>query len=56
MLPSLILLSFWQPPTTYLHTYPQGMWTIAKSLMGRYLEPRYSLEALFQFVKIAQQL
>ena len=24
MLPSLILLSFWQPPTTYLHTYPQG--------------------------------
>ena len=54
MLPSLILQSFWQPPTTYLHTYPQGMWTIAKSLMGRHLEPKHRLDHLFQSVKLVQ--
>ena len=56
MLPSLILLSFWPPPTTYQHTYPQGMWTIAKSLMGRHLELKYSLGSLFQSIKIARCL
>ena len=56
MPPSLILLSFWPPPTTYQHTYPQGMWTIAKSLMGRHLEQKYSLGHLFQSIKIARCL
>ena len=56
MLPSLILLSFWPSPTTYQHTYPQGMWTIAKSLMGRHLELKYSPGHLFQSIKIARCL